>query len=70
MQTQPRTISVPEAGRDYLGIGRDASYEAAKRGDIPVIRIGRLLRVPVAAMERMLERAGGVDREPAHGTAP
>ena len=59
MQTQRRTISVPEAGRDYLGIGRDASYEAAKRGDIPVIRIGRLLRVPVAAMERLLERAGG-----------
>ena len=58
MQTQPLTISVPKAGRDYLGIGRDASYEAAKRGDIPVMRIGRLLRVPVAAMKRKLERAG------------
>ena len=58
METPPRTISVPKAGKDYLGIGRDAAYEAAKRGDIPVIKIGRLLRVPVAAMERMLEKAG------------
>ena len=52
-----RTVSVPEAGR-WLGIGRNASYEAARRGDIPTIRIGRLLRVPVAALERKLEEAG------------
>ena len=59
MQPQSKTISVPEAGRLYLGIGRDSAYEAVKRGEIPVIRIGKLLRVPVIAMERMLERAGG-----------
>ena len=45
--TTPRTISVPEAGRIYLGLGRDASYEAAKRGEIPFIQIGRLKRVPI-----------------------
>jgi len=55
MEIQPKTITVPEAGRIYLGIGRDSSYEAAKRGEIPVIRIGRLLRVPVIAMERLLD---------------
>ena len=55
----PKTLSVPEAGRLYLGIGRDASYQAAKNGEIPVIRVGSLLRVPVVAMERLLERAGG-----------
>ena len=54
--TQRRTISVPEAGR-WLGLGRKASYDAAKRGDIPVIKIGGLLRVPVIALERMLEEA-------------
>jgi excisionase family DNA binding protein len=53
---QPKTLSVPEAGR-WLGIGRNASYEAARRGDLPVIRIGRLLRVPVVALERKLEEA-------------
>ena len=54
----PRTMSVPQAGRIYYDLGRNASYEAAKRGDIPTIRVGRLLRVPVAAMERKLEQAG------------
>ena len=53
-----KTLSVPEAGRRYLGIGENASYAAAERGEIPYIQVGRLKRVPVAAMERMLETAG------------
>ena len=48
---QPKTLTVPEAGRRYFDLGRNASYEAARRGDIPTIRIGRLLRVPVIALE-------------------
>ena len=51
------TISVPEAGRRYFDMGRGASYAAAERGEIPTIRIGRLLRVPVRALERMLDKA-------------
>jgi excisionase family DNA binding protein len=42
---QERTISVPQAGK-WLGVGRNAAYEAARRGEIPTIKIGRLLRVP------------------------
>ncbi len=53
----PRTISVPEAGRRYFGLGKNGSYAAALRGDIVTIRVGRLLRVPIAAMERKLENA-------------
>jgi excisionase family DNA binding protein len=41
-----------------LGLTRNASYEAAKRGDIPTIRIGKLIRVPKKALHEMLERAG------------
>jgi hypothetical protein len=52
------TITVPQAGKKYFNLSRDASYAAAQRGDIPTIRIGRLLRVPVAAMDRKLESAG------------
>ena len=55
-KTMPRTISVPEAGR-WLGIKKQAAYAAARNGEIPVIRIGKLFRVPVTALERMLEEA-------------
>jgi hypothetical protein len=44
-----------------LGLSRNASYLAARRGDIPTIRIGKLLRVPKAAFHRMLEGAGVVE---------
>jgi len=47
---------VPEAGRKYFGLSRNASYAAAARGDIPTIKIGKLLRVPVRAIEQMLDR--------------
>lgn len=56
--TQCLTMSVPEAGKAYLGIGRDASYEAAHRGQIPYMQVGKLMRVPIAAMERMMEEVG------------
>ena len=61
-KTEAVTMSVPEAGR-RLGIGRNAAYEAAARGEIPMIRIGRRMLVPRAAFDRMLEKAG--ETEPA-----
>jgi len=54
--TECKTMSIPEAGR-VLGIGRDAAYQAARHGQIPTIRLGRRLVVPVAALERLLENA-------------
>ena len=61
----PLTMSVPEAGKKYFDLSRDSSYRAAERGEIPTIRIGRLLRVPVRAMERLLD---GVERTEADAT--
>jgi hypothetical protein len=55
-ETTAKTMSVPEAGAHYYGLSRNGSYDAAKRGDIPTIKVGRLRRVPVAAMERKLEQ--------------
>jgi len=52
---EPKTLTVPEAWRVYFSLGRNASYEAARRGDIPTIKIGRLLRVPIVQLERKLE---------------
>jgi excisionase family DNA binding protein len=53
--TQGRaTVSVPEAAK-ILGVGRNQGYEGVKKGQIPVIRIGKRLLVPLAALERMLQ---------------
>jgi hypothetical protein len=54
----PHTLSVPEAGKLYFNLSRNGSYDAAMRGDLPTIKIGRLIRVPVRALEKMLDRAG------------
>jgi excisionase family DNA binding protein len=55
-EQKPETYSVPEAGR-IVGLGKNASYDAAHRGELPVLRFGRILRVPRAALERMLGKA-------------
>jgi hypothetical protein len=57
-QEQCKILDVPTAGRLYFGLSQNGSYVAAQRGDIPTIKIGGRLRVPVIALERMLERAG------------
>ncbi len=46
----------PETAR-LLGLGRQAIYEAAKRGDIPIVRIGKRILVSRQALDRMLECA-------------
>ena len=53
-----KTLSVPVAGRQYFDLGKNAAYQAAARGEIPTIRIGQKLRVPVIALERMLASTG------------
>ncbi len=55
MNDSPKTMTVPDAGREYFGLSRNGAYEAAKRGEIPTIKIGKLLRVPVRALEQMLD---------------
>ena len=54
---EPKTLSVPQAGKLYFDLGKNASYRAADRGDIPTIRIGRKRRVPVVQLEKKLEGA-------------
>jgi hypothetical protein len=52
------TWSVPEAGQYIYGLSRRSSYLAAKRGDFPVVRVGRLDRVPIAAVAAMFVEIG------------
>jgi hypothetical protein len=49
------TTTIPNAGKLAFGLSKNASYEAANRGEIPVIKVGRLRRVPVGWL-RKLER--------------
>lgn len=51
--TERATLTVPEVAR-ILGLSRNAGYEAAARGDLPTIRLGRRLLVPTAAFRRLL----------------
>ena len=45
-------VTALEAG-NLLGISRHTVYAAIQSGAIPSIRVGRLIRVPVAALRRM-----------------
>lgn len=48
-----KTITVEEAAQ-VLGIGRGTAYEAARRGELPTLRIGRRLLVPLAVLDQLL----------------
>ena len=50
----PKTLSIPEAGHIYFGLSKNGSYDAAARGEIPFMVVGRLKRVSVAKMEKMM----------------
>jgi excisionase family DNA binding protein len=58
------TITVEEAARQ-LGISRGSAYAAARRGELPAIRLNRRIVVPRVAFQRWLESAGS--GEPAAG---
>lgn len=54
-ETDKRLVyEVPEAGA-MAGLTKLGSYAAVKRGEIPVIRFGRLLKVPRAAWDAKLK---------------
>jgi excisionase family DNA binding protein len=47
------TVSVEEAAR-ILGISRGAAYAHARDGSLPIVRLGKRLLVPRAALEKLL----------------
>ena len=53
-----RVVMTVEEAAEFLRISRPSAYQAVKKGDIPIIRIGRRILVPVAALERLLSTAG------------
>ena len=57
MQIERRTVTVQEAA-SISGVGRNKAYEAVRSGEIPAIRIGKRLLVPIVALERLLTTPG------------
>lgn len=51
-----KLLTVPEAG-ELLGVSKNTAYKMAHDGQLPVIWVGRKLRVPLAAFEEMLRTA-------------
>lgn len=54
--TARQTLNLwPDTAR-ILGLSRGAIFQAAQRGEIPTIRIGRRLLVPKAALAKLLDK--------------
>jgi excisionase family DNA binding protein len=49
-----RTYRMDELAR-LFGVGRNQIYQAAERGELPTIRLGKRIVAPKAAINRMLE---------------
>jgi excisionase family DNA binding protein len=57
MMQESYILTVEEAGT-LLRLSRGSAYEAARKGQIPTIRIGKRLLVPRARLLAMLEGNG------------
>ena len=66
MTQERKTLTVPEAA-ELLGIGRGTAYESIRRGELPAIRLGKRLLVPVEALNRMLSAAARDDETSSTG---
>jgi excisionase family DNA binding protein len=48
-------VRVPEAAR-LLDIGRSKCYDLVRRGELPAIRVGKTVRIPLGALQEWVER--------------
>lgn len=56
-------LTVPQAA-ERLGISVGSYYRAARRGEVPVIEIGRRLVVPRVQLDRLLEGGDAMTNTP------
>jgi excisionase family DNA binding protein len=54
-------MSVQEASEEALGVSRSLAYELVRRGELPSLRLGRRIVVPVRGLEALVDhpRAAG-----------
>ena len=54
MENDPRLVFTISEVAKLLNISRGSAYQAARTGQIPTLRFGKLLRVPRSALQRLL----------------
>jgi excisionase family DNA binding protein len=57
-----RVLLTVEEAAEQLGIGRTLAYKLVSSGEIESIRIGRLRRVPTAAIQDYARRLSGMNQ--------
>lgn len=50
-------LTVPELAR-ALRVGRTTAYEIVRKGLIPSMRVGKVIRIPRQALENFLQKGG------------
>ena len=56
-------LTVSEAAR-VLRISRNLAYELVARGELPAVRLGRIIRVPRFGLESWITRQAGLPEAP------
>lgn len=56
VSTEERVVLTIEEAGVLLRVSRSTAYQAARSGELPTIKIGRRLLVPVKALERLLQK--------------
>jgi excisionase family DNA binding protein len=56
MEQRRLTVTVTAAA-ELLGISRSLAYELVASGELPSVRLGRRIVIPVAAIEAVLAKA-------------
>lgn len=62
--TTPRVLLTVEQAADALGIGRTNMFALIKSGEIESVKVGRLRRVPAAALDAYTARLNAQQNPP------
>lgn len=62
MNDDTELLTVPETAR-LLRISRNLAYELVARGELPAVRLGRVIRIPRHELRARIRAQAGGDRE-------
>lgn len=54
-----RLLVTVEEAAEMLAIGRTKAYEMVRSGELPTMRIGRVVRIPLEALREWIQRESG-----------